>query len=197
MNEKYNKLMDMLEKIVATWSSSQKVQSMENREAGPHSQVMSSCGCNCHSQPFHPWGSPPIGLSHQNTHTADLAKSRPEIPALIYQIETARASALMPEKSYHAVVENLSEPDGAVKRIKQSFDSDSTLMRDICTVAEINPPVEVWRHPTRSPTKSRPVKVKFGSVDVSRYSNLVIILIVCRFIKYMVCMTSRPKLVVQ
>ena len=166
LTAKYEELSAKMDRLLEKFCSSpQPVQSVDSSGPGALSQVMSTCNCNCHSSVSGlPFGAPP-SYAFQRTNTADMARSYPEIAGLVYQIDTARASSVMQEKSLHAVVENLPEPPDADKKVKQKHDSDRTLMQKICESAGIEQPEDVWRHPSRSDTRSRPIKVKFKSTD--------------------------------
>lgn len=122
-------------------------------------------GPQCQVKSIFSYGCPPSSM-FAKTATGDLAATRPDIAYLTHHIDIARTANLMAQKSMFAVVENLPEPtDISVDKSKrQSSKGDTQLVKQICMNANITPPRETWRHPSRSQVKPRPLKVQFESV---------------------------------
>lgn len=135
--------------------------------SGPRDQVESFCHhCKCHLSGTVgiPWGSPPSSL-FRNSVTEDLARTRRDIASLMANIDLAHSTAMIHEKSYNAVVENFPEPKDihVDKSRAQRSESDFQTMKEICRKNNLPDPKDVWRHPSRSEFKSRPIKIHFSS----------------------------------
>lgn len=122
---------------------------------GPQNQVKS----------IFPFGCPPTSIFYKSA-VGDMSATRADIAYLANHIDIAKTATLMQQKSFYAVVENLSEPlDVPVdKRKRQSSAADTRFVEGICSRADISAPCETWRHPSKSQFKPRPLKVRFETV---------------------------------
>lgn len=136
--------------------------SQDSGAAGPHSQVMSLCStCGCKNNNLS-YGAPPSWM-FKNSMTQDLAATRSDVAALVQQIDLIHSASMIQEKSLNAVVENLPEPSDirVDKSRPQRSDSDYQIVKNLCRKMNISEPQDVWRHPSKSTRKSRPLKVHF------------------------------------
>lgn len=115
--------------------------------------------------PFRPYGAPPLCLvANDATRKAcdDLTYNR-----LLHDVTLMRSNFLQHKKSFHAVVERMTESPNAVLTTRESLPKDISFINNVCDSLQISKPVSVWRHPCapNSKARCRPLKVKFHSPE--------------------------------
>jgi hypothetical protein len=105
-----------------------------------------------------PFGCPPSSI-FKNSITADLVKQDYELSYLSLVCDTLRHSAKTASKDTHAVIERLYDDRSS------SGHAEWDLISQICSTADIEKPVNIWRHNSRrseeNSTKPRPLKIAF------------------------------------
>lgn len=104
-----------------------------------------------------PFGHPPSSI-FAGKIVSEFASRNSEIAVLSMTCDTLLHSTHVVAKSRHAVVERLYDT-----RKSDDVTNERLLIDSICDIGNVQKPVHIWRHATKSQSTNRPLKLEFNS----------------------------------